>query len=54
MIKRNIIKVGNSLAVLIPSDLSSLMGVEKGQSVYWKVVDGNLTILKEKENGESN
>jgi antitoxin MazE len=43
-VERKIRKVGNSLGVLLPSDMLKEIGIENGDSVFVSVVDGEIII----------
>lgn len=48
-VERKIRKMGNSLGVLIPSDMLKEMGIEKDDTVYLSVEDGELIIRSESQ-----
>jgi antitoxin MazE len=43
-VERKIRKIGNSLGVLLPSDMLKEIGVENGDSVFISVEDGEIKI----------
>jgi putative addiction module antidote len=48
-VERKIRKIGNSLGVLLPSDMLKEIGVEKDDTVYITVEDGELIIRSESQ-----
>jgi antitoxin MazE len=43
-VERKIRKIGNSLGVLLPSDMLKEIGIENGDSVFVSVEDGEIRI----------